>query len=92
MKLPSVYANKIDKNIRNNDEVFRNDSNVKRRDVRELIRFFDRSGYAEKLNVKLVYKDNSSSVERLVLYKNNYFINLDNKKISLSDVIDFEIQ
>ena len=92
MKLPSVYANKIDKDIRNNDEVFRNDGNVKRRDVRELIRFFDRSGYAERLNVKLVYKDNSSSVERLVLYKNNYFINLDNKKISLSDVIDFEIQ
>lgn len=92
MKLPSVYANKIDKNIRNNDEVFRNDSNVKRRDVRELIRFFDRSGYAERLNVKLVYKDNSSSVERLVLYKNNYFINLDNKRISLNDVIDFEIQ
>lgn len=92
MKLPSVYANKIDKNIRNNDEVFRNDSNVKRRDVRELIRYFDRSGYAERLNVKLVYNDNSSSVERLVLYKNNYFVNLDNKKINLSDVIDFEIQ
>lgn len=92
MELPSVYANKIDKDIRNNDEVFRNDSNVNRRDVRELIRFFDRSGYAERLNVKLVYKDNSSSVERLVLYKNNYFVNLDNKRISLSDVIDFEIQ
>lgn len=92
MELPSVYANKIDKDIRNNDEVFRNESNVSRRDVRELIRFFDRSGYAERLNVKLVYKDNSSSVERLVLYKNNYFVNLDNKRISLSDVIDFEIQ
>lgn len=92
MELPSVYANKIDKDIRNNDEVFRNDSNVSRRDVRELIRFFDRSGYADRLNVKLVYKDNSSSVERLVLYKNNYFVNLDNKRISLSDVIDFEIQ
>lgn len=92
MELPSVYANKIDKEIRNNDEVYRNDSNVSRRDVRELIRFFDKSGYAEKLNVRLVYKDNSSSVERLVLYKNNYFVNLDNKRISLSDVIDFEIQ
>lgn len=91
MELPSVYANKIDKEIRNNDEYFRNDKR-QGRDVRELIRFFDKSGYADKLVVKLYYEDNTSSVERLILYKSNYFVNLDNKRIALSDVVDFEIQ
>ena len=93
MELPSVYANKIDKEIKNNDDYYRNDGNViDKKDVRELIRYFDRSGYVERLYVKFYYKDNTSSVERLVLYKNNYFVNLDNKKIYLEDVVNFEIQ
>lgn len=93
MNLPGVYANKIDKIIKNNDDYYREDkSNIVKRDVRELRRYFDRSGYAEKLVVKLYYSDNKSSIERLILCKGDCFINIDNKKIYFDDVSNFEVQ
>jgi hypothetical protein len=93
MSLPGVFANKIDKVIRNNDDYYHeNNTSVVRRNVKELSRYFDRNGYTDRLVVKLYYEDNSSSLEKLVLNKGDYFINIDNKKIYLSDVIDFEIQ
>ena len=92
MELPSVFANKIDKVISNNDVMYRDDSNKKRKDVRELIRYFDRKGYSDRLRVKLLFEDNHESVERLVLFKGDYFVNIDNKKIYLKDVIDYEVQ
>lgn len=94
MELPSVYANKIDKSINNNDDVYRSDNSKKMefRDARELIRFFDRSGYTDRLGVKLFYSDNTDSVEKLILFRNDYFVNIDNKKIYLKDIINFELQ
>lgn len=94
MELPSVYANKIYKNINNNDDVYRSDNSKKMefRDARELIRFFDRSGYSDRLAVKLFYSDNTDSVEKLILFRNDYFVNIDNKKIYLKDIINFELQ
>lgn len=94
MKLPSVYANKIDKVFNNNDTVYResDSKNKVTRDIRELTKYFDRKGYSDRLKVKLFYKDNTDSVEKLVLYKGEYFVNIDNNKIYLSDIVDFEIQ
>ena len=94
MELPSVYANKIDKSINNNDDIYRSDNSKKVvfRDVRELIRFFDRSGYVDRLSVKLFYSDNTDSVERLILFRDDYFVNIDNKKIYLKNIINFELQ
>lgn len=94
MELPSVYANKIDKSINNNDDIYRSDNSTKVvfRDARELIRFFDRSGYADRLSVKLFYSDNTDSVERLILFRDDYFVNIDNKKIYLKNIINFELQ
>ena len=93
MELPSVFANKIDKKFDNNDMVYSDSLRDKNnRDVRELIRYFDRKGYSDRLRVKLYYRDNNSSIEKLVLYKGDYFVNIDNKKIYLNDVVNFEIQ
>lgn len=92
MKLPSVYANKIDKDINNNVEVFRN-NNVKREknDLTKLIGCFDEKGYANRLNVIIETKE-GKSLEKLVLCLNNCFVNIYNKKIYFDDIIDYEIK
>ena len=69
-----------------------NSKKMEFRDARELIRFFDRSGYTDRLGVKLFYSDNTDSVEKLILFRNDYFVNIDNKKIYLKDIINFELQ
>lgn len=93
MSLPGVFANKIDKVIKNNDDYYHEDRNkIINRDVRELSRYFDRSGYTDRLVVKLDYKDGKSKIEKLVLFKGDYFVNIDNNKIYLKDIINFEIQ
>ena len=93
MDLPNVYANKIDKVFNNNDVLYREDSNNKNvRNIRDLIRYFDSKGYSDRLMVKLYYCDYTESIEKLILYKGDYFINIDNKKIYLKDIVDYEIQ
>lgn len=93
MSLPSVYANKIDKVFNNNDVLYRDDLNKREtKDVRGLIRYFDSKGYSDRLKVKLYYVDNTDSIEKLILYKGDYFINIDNNKIYLKDVVNYEIQ
>ena len=93
MGLPGVFANRIEKVIKNNDDYYREDrSNIVKRDARELRRYFDRNGYADRLVVKLYYSDSKSSIERLILCKGDYFINIDNKKIFFNDISNFEVQ
>ena len=77
MKLPSVYANKIEKNIKNNTDYFYGDrNNVKPKDLRDLKKEFDSKGYVNRLRVLLTMKDGSKKDEKLVLLKNDGFINL----------------
>jgi len=92
MKLPSVYANKIEKTIKNNDEYFRGDVGVKVKDLRELKSKFDGRGYVNRLSVYLKLKDGRQIEEKLVLVKNDYFINLNNEKIYFDNIIDYEIK
>jgi hypothetical protein len=93
MKLPSVYANKIDKTINNNVEVFRNNgtSNYVNKDLFELKECFDSSGYANKLNVLIETKE-GKSLERLVLCLKDCFVNIYNKKIYFKDIVNYEIK
>ncbi len=91
MKLPSVYANKIDKPINNNALLFRGDRDVKRKDLGELKRCFDSKGYANRLSVIIETKD-AKQLEKLVLCMRDYFVNIDNKKIYFEDIINYEIK
>ena len=91
MKLPSVYANKIDKVIRNNDEYFKGDRTTTKKDSVELKKYFDRNGYANKLSVMLTLKD-GKRLEKLILCKDDYVININNQRIYFKDIIDYEIK
>ncbi len=91
MKLPSVYANKIDKDIRNNEMMYRGDKE-KKKDLRELKSKFDSRGYVNRLSVKLKLKDGREYFDKLILAKDDYFININNEKVYYDDIIDYDIQ
>lgn len=91
MKLPSVYANKIDKVIKNNVDVAYGERNVKKKDLTKLKNCFDSRGYANKLSVDIVTKDGKKN-EKLILCVKDYFVNIDNKKIFFDEILDYEIK
>lgn len=93
MRLPSVYANKIDKKIDNNTNYYHGENSFKNnKDISLLKSFFDNRGYVNRLSVSLVLKDGKRVDEKLVLCKNDCFVTLDNKKIYFDDIIDYEIK
>lgn len=92
MKLPSVFANKIEKDINNNITYYHGDRNVVSKDLRELKNMFDNKGYVNRLSVKLDMIDGTVRNEKLVLCKDSYFINLNNEKIYFNDIRDYEIK
>ena len=90
MKLPSVYANSIDKQLNNNNDYFRS----RDREVVDLVKLkslFDRNGFGDRIGVEIKTKD-GTNFEKLVLCKNNYFITIDNRKIYFEDIIDYKIK
>lgn len=93
MSLPSVYANKIEKPIKNNTEVFHQERGVKiqKKNPSDLKKYFDRNGYANKL-VVLIKTENGERLEKLILYKDTYVINIHNEHIPLSSILDFEVK
>lgn len=91
MKLPSVYANKIDKVIKNNTEYYKEDRNSKVVDLSKLRGMFDNKGFANKLEVFIDTGD-GLRLEKLVLCKVNYFVNINNKKIYFKDIVNYEIK
>ncbi len=90
MKLPSVYANKIDKDIKNNTDVVHSERKVTK-DLGALKKEFDNNGYVNRLKVYLKTKDGSKE-EKLVLCKDNYFVTINNEKIYFDDILDYEIK
>ena len=93
MKLPSVYANKIDKVIKNNEEMFRKETGDRsvKKDIRDIRKYFDNSGYANKLNVKITTTD-GTSMEKIILYKTDHLVNINNNKIYFKDILDYEVK
>ncbi|MBQ8659243.1 MAG: hypothetical protein IJ475_00185 [Bacilli bacterium] len=91
MKLPSVYANKIDRKIDNNEEYYRAGRDTKRKNVSDLRSYFDRNGYVNKLNV-LITTDRGTREEKLILYRSDHFVNINNDRIYFKDIIDYDIK
>ncbi len=90
MKLPSVYANKINKNINNNTDYYHGERSPKK-DLDTLKKHFDKNGYTNRLAVTITTKDGTTN-EKLVLLKTDHFITINNKNIYFKDIIDYEIK
>lgn len=90
--LPSVYANKIDYDLKNNEDYYYGTrENQHSKDLTLLKKYFDKSGYANKLNV-LIKTKNGNKLEKLILCKDSYFVNINNEKISFEDILDYQIK
>lgn len=90
MKLPRVYVNKIDKSFDNNNSYYRNSIESKV-DLYKLRILFDRNGFADRVSVDMK-TNNGWNSEKLVLLKDNYFVDINNKKIYFEDILDYKIK
>ena len=90
MKLPKVFANKVDKNFDNNIDLYRSD-NKSKVDLHKLRSLFDRNGFLDRGAVEIKTSE-GWKLEKLVLLKSNYFVTDDNKKLYFDDIIDYKIK
>lgn len=101
-KLPKVYANKIEKEIKNNETVYYDKG--KQPEVREqpkstplveltipqkINKIFGSSRYVYKADVDITLKD--GKVSKKVIGRNKYeLITMDNELIKIEDIIDIQ--
>lgn len=100
MKKPSLFVNKIDKTINNNERVYcsSNEPTISLRKEKKNINInqkinaiFTSSNYVYKAHVKLILKD--KEIEKKIVGKNkSYLITMDNELIPISDILDIEIK
>lgn len=101
-KLPKVFANKIDKEIKNNDRVYYGENKEKEvKRVKEkpndfgltvqskINKIFGSSRYVYKADVDITLK--SGKVSKKVIGRNKKeLITMDNELINIDDIIDIE--
>ncbi len=97
-KLPKVFANKIDKKITNNNEVFYENKKEVKEDVKpkfelnvnqKINQIFSSSRYVYKADVVITLKD--KKVTKKIIGRNKTsLITMDNELISVNDIIDIE--
>lgn len=100
-KLPSLFANKIEKKLENNSRVCitRNDNieNMEKKDVKEdvkdinkkISKIFSSPKYVYKASVTITLKD--KIITKKIIGKNNKnIITLDNELIPIEDILDIE--
>ena len=94
---PKVFINNINKNIKNNKEVYHYVNNdiemidVSENNVRgKLNDIFDSTSFVYKSRVNIELKDGSNINEDIIAIKDNNLITLNNKKIPLDDILDIK--
>ncbi len=92
--LPKVYANPIDKNIRNNFDVYYSSSEEVRSNkeinvAEKINQIFASRHHVYKSNV-LIYTKNGKINTAIVGKSGNNLLTLDGEKINMSNIIDIE--
>lgn len=92
--LPKVFANKIDKNINNAQEIFYgSDRTIKKQDNRSIVKkinnIFADSSHVYKSNVKITLQD--KIVEKIIVGKTSTsLITMNGELIKIIDILDIE--
>lgn len=97
-KLPKVFANKIDKNIANNEKVYYSsgtgeDEKLFRKSddgkniYQKINDIFNSEKYVYKANVDIKLK-NGIKTAKIIGHNNGYLITIDNELIPISDIED----
>jgi len=98
MKKPSVFANKIDHKINNNEQVYTTFNTVKKEEVfekvdvrKKLKDIFNSPKYVYKADT--IIKTTEKTLEKTIVGMNkNELLTIDNEKIKISDIIDIELK
>ena len=96
-----VFVNNINKNIKNNREIYHfigkdNNDDIDIIDVSEssvrnkLNDIFDSSSFVYKSRVNIKLKDGNNIDEDIIAIKDNNLITLSNKKIPIDDILDIK--
>lgn len=90
--LPKVYANKIDKEFKNTQEIYYGDNrNIERKDLltisKKINEIFSSSTHVYKSKVKITFED--KIVEKIIIGKTqNYLITIDGEQIKIDTIMD----
>lgn len=99
-KLPKVFANKIDKDISNNANVYysshetkeeiRTDNKSENKNIYQKINdIFSSEKYVYKAEVNIKLKDGVKNA-KIIGHNNGYLITIDNELISINDIKDID--
>ena len=97
MKKPSVFANKIDHKLNNNEEVFASYRGNKE-DVNEYINvrkkirdIMDSPNYVYKADV--IIKTSENTIEKTIVgVNNNKILTMDGESINIDDILDINLK
>ena len=100
-KLPKVFANKIDKELKNNEIVYYNkneDRKIEEKDPlssltvnQKINQIFSSTRYIYKADVVVTTK-NGKMNKRIIGRNRNELITMDNEVINVNDILDIEFQ
>ncbi len=102
-KLPKVFANKIDKNITNNEKIYyssgmNNDEELSRKSkidgkniYQRINDIFSSEKYVYKATVDIKLK-NGNKTAKIIGHNNGYLITIDNELIPISDIEDINLR
>ena len=88
-KLPKMYHNRIDKDIRNNEKIYNSMNDIScEYDIQKKIKdIFDSPEYIYKINVTIV--TNNDIINKKIIGKNNNnLITIDNEHIPIDSIVD----
>lgn len=98
---PKVFANTINKSIKNNIESYHYrgkeeeieiiDESVSNTNVKKVLNdIFNSDSFVYKSIVEITLKDKTKLKEEVIAMKDLYLITLSNKKININDIIDIK--
>ena len=101
-KLPKVFANKIDKNLNNNETVYYNKNEERKIEEKDPLssiltvnqkinQIFSSARYVYKADVIITTK-NGKLNKRIIGRNRNELITMDNEVINIDDIIDIEFK
>ena len=101
-KLPKVFANKIDKNLNNNETVYYNKNEERKIEEKDPLssiltvnqkinQIFSSARYVYKADVVITTK-NGKLNKRIIGRNRNELITMDNEVINIDDIIDIEFK
>ena len=97
-EIPKVFQNNVDKDFKNNDNVFYSSNNNQKNEsvlkdnrtiTQKINEIFSSPNYIYKSNVEITLKD-KKILKKIIGRNKNYLITMDNNLIPINDIVDIK--